>query len=138
MSLAKRIAKILTPRPEVLDAYLFGSCAAGRSQPHSDIDVGVYVDEQQIGESGYGYQAELTAALMSALGTNRVDVVILNKAPPVLYHRVLRDGVRILARDLASATTREGLALSRYCDYATQLTKIAAARTTQRTHPDSE
>lgn len=138
MILAKRIAEILTPRAEVLDAYLFGSCATGRSQPHSDIDVGVYVDKQRIGESDYGYQAELTAALMSGLDTNRIDVVILNAAPPVLYHRVLRDGVRIVARDLASTTTREGFALSRYCDYATQLAKIAAARTTLPIHPDAE
>ena len=46
--------------------------------------------------SVFGYTADLAAALMSALGTNRVDVVVLNGAPPLLYHRVLRDGQRIL------------------------------------------
>jgi hypothetical protein len=61
---------------------------------------------------------------MSALGTNRVDLVLLNEAPPLLYHRILRDGVRLLSRDLASTTTREGRALSRYCDYVPQLLKI--------------
>ena len=65
---------------------------------------------------------------MSALGSNEIDVVVLNKAPPVLYHRVLRDGRRLLAREPRATTTREGYALSRYCDYVPQLAKIEAAR----------
>jgi hypothetical protein len=64
---------------------------------------------------------------MAALGVPRVDVVMLNDAPPLLHHRVLRDGVRILFRDLPATTTREGRALSRYCDYVPQLAKIEAA-----------
>ena len=50
------------------------------------------------------------------------------RAPPLLYHRVLRDGRRILSRDLRATTTREGYALSRYCDFVPQLAKMAAAR----------
>jgi len=65
--------------------------------------------------------------LMRSLGAQRVDVVVLNEAPPLLYHRVLRDGVRVFARDLRATTTREGRALSRYCDYVPQLAKIEAA-----------
>lgn len=126
--LERRVTRALEPRREVLEAYLFGSQAAGRAQLHSDIDVAVYVEEGEPGESGYGYAAELAAHLMSALGSNAIDVVLLNRAPPVLYHRVLRDGHRILARDLRRTTAREGYALSRYCDYLPQLAKIEAAR----------
>ncbi len=100
----------------------------GRAQPHSDIDVAVYVDERRAAGPAYGYAAELTAFLMAALRTNQVDVVVLNRAPPVLYHRVLRDGRRILSRNLRATTTREGYALSRYCDYLPQLAKIEVAR----------
>lgn len=123
-----RLARALAPRSEVLEAYLFGSHATGRAQPHSDIDVAVYVDAPRAAEGAYGYAAELTAHLMAALGSNKIDVVVLNRAPPVLYHRVLRDGRRILTRDLRATTTREGYALSRYCDYLPQLAKIEAAR----------
>lgn len=126
--LEHRIAGALEPRDEVLEAYLFGSHAAGKPQAHSDIDIAVYVDERRSAATGYGYAAELGAHLMHALGTNRIDLVVLNRAPPVLYHRVLRDGRRILARDLRATTTREGYALSRYCDYLPQLAKIEAAR----------
>jgi len=125
--LSAKLRAFFDPRAEVLEAYLFGSTAAGSAQSHSDVDVAVYLREPSPAASAYGYVADLTAALMHGLGTNRVDVVVLNSAPPMLYHRVLRDGVRILARDLRATTTREGQALSRYCDYVPQLEKIEAA-----------
>jgi predicted nucleotidyltransferase len=125
--LSARIAEALADRAEVLEAYLFGSCAARRAQQHSDIDVAVYVDETSLREGPYGYAADLTSYLMAALGTNDVDLVVLNSAPPLLYHRVLRDGVRLVSRNLKATTTREGRALSRYCDYLPQLDKIDSA-----------
>lgn len=129
--LAARLAAALEPRPEVLEGYLFGSRARGTAGPQSDVDVAVFVDPARVVPSAFGYEAELGTALMAALGTDRIDVVVLNAAPPLLHHRVLRDGVRVIARDLAATTTREGAALSRYCDYVPQLAKIeraAAAR----------
>jgi len=116
----------LGSRPEILEAYLFGSLARHGAQPHSDVDVAVYVDRDRLPESRFGYAAELTAELMKALRRNAVDVVILNQAPPLLYDRVLRDGVRLLTRNAAATTTREGQALSRYCDYISHLRKIDA------------
>ena len=126
-TLAMKLRAVLEPRAEVLEAYLFGSAATGSTPAHSDVDVAVYLREPRPPASAFGYVADLTAALMHGLRINRVDVVILNEAPPLLYHRVLRDGVRILSRDLRATTTREGRALSRYCDYLPQLEKIDAA-----------
>jgi len=123
--LRDRIARALERRPEVLEAYLFGSCATGKAQPHSDVDVAVYVS--RIPDAPFGLEAELATELIAALGENRVDVVLLNRAPPLLYHRVLRDGIRLLSRDPAGTTAREGQALSRYCDYLPQLRKIDSA-----------
>jgi predicted nucleotidyltransferase len=122
--LADRVAAVLATRPEILEAYLFGSHARGEGQAHSDIDVAVFIDEEAVEPGPFGYRSELTSALMSHLGTNGVDVVILNDAPPLLYHRVLRDGVRLFARDLRATTVREGRALSRHCDFAPHLAKI--------------
>jgi predicted nucleotidyltransferase len=124
--LAEHITEVLSARPEILEAYLFGSRARGAGSGHSDIDVAVYVDDNEAEPGLFGYRSALTAALMSGLGTNTVDVVILNTAPPLLYHRVLRDGVRLLSRDLRATTTREGRALSRHCDFVPQLAKIDA------------
>lgn len=41
-----------------------------------------------------GYTAGLLTDLKAGLGFHRLDAFILNDAPPLLYHRVLRDGER--------------------------------------------
>ena len=130
-TLERRLAEALASRAEVLEAYLFGSHALGRAQPHSDIDVAVYVD-MGVAPTAYGYAADLSTYVIQALGTDAIDVVVLNHAPPLLYHRVLRDGHRVLSRDLRATTTREGYALSRYWDYVPALAKIEAAQAAAR------
>ena len=126
--IVERLSGALAPREEILEAYLFGSHARGGARPDSDIDVAVYIDEAIADDGHWGYRAELTTDLMVALGTNEVDVVVLNKAPILLYHRVLRDGIRLLSRDLRATTTRAGRALSYYFDFLPQLEKMDAAR----------
>ncbi len=126
--LQARLTRALEPRPEILDAYLFGSQARGDAGTLSDIDVAVYIDEDLVETGPYGYDAELITDLMTELGTNAIDVVLLNRAPPLLYHRVLRDGKLLVTRDLKATTTRAGYALSRYFDFLPQLKKQADAR----------
>ena len=125
--LIARIAEALQSRPEVLEAYLFGSRARGDEQPHSDVDVALTVERERAVDATFGLAAEYATLLMSALGRNDVDVVILNDAPPLLYGRVVNQGIRVFSRDLRATTVREGRALSRYCDYLPHLRKIEAA-----------
>ncbi len=129
--IVERLTVVLAARDEILDAYLFGSTARGDGAAHSDVDVAVYVDRGRMAALGpFGWDAELLSDLMAALGRNEVDLVVLNDAPPVLYHRVIRDGIRLVSRDPRATTTREGRALSRYFDYLPQLAKIERARRT--------
>ena len=123
-----RVARALAGRGEVLEAYVFGSRARGRPRPDSDVDVAVYVDEARAAGGVWGYRAELATVLMAALRAGDVDVVVLNRASVLLYHRVLRDGVRVLSRDVRATTVRAGRVLSRYFDFLPQLDKMDAAR----------
>ena len=75
-------------------AYLFGSSKDGMVDADSDVDVAVYLQE---GASPFS-QLNIAAALEKEL-ESLVDVVVLNKANPVLAHEVLRNGYRLFARD---------------------------------------
>jgi predicted nucleotidyltransferase len=121
------LTQALSGRPEILDAYLFGSQARGAARADSDVDVAIYLDPATDMNAGFGVDAAITTDLMRALGRNDVDVVLLNRADPVLYHRVLRDGVRLLMRDSRATAGRESYALSRYFDFLPQLEKIRRA-----------
>lgn len=125
VALFEQLRQVLEARPEILDAYLFGSRARGDARAHSDVDVAVFASA--LPDTGFGYAAELATELIAATRINEIDVVVLNLAPPLLYHRVLRDGIRLVARDLAATTTREGQAVSRYCDFVPQLAKVDRA-----------
>ncbi len=125
--ITEKIAAVVVSRPEVLEAYLFGSVARGEEQPHSDVDVAVFVEPDACHKPGFGIGAEIGADLQAALKRSDVDVVVLNDAAPLLYHRVLRDSVRVYSRNLVATTRREGYALSRYCGYVPQLRKIEVA-----------
>ncbi len=125
-ALVERLRAALGSRDEVLEAYLFGSRARGDASDGSDIDVAVFVDEARAEPGPWGIEAGIAADLMVAAGDDRVDVSVLNRASPLLYHRVLRDGVRLLAKNPRETTVREGRALSRYFDWIPQQRKIDA------------
>ena len=76
-------------------AYLFGSRAGGRPRPDSDWDVAVYLRPELTKAERFKIRLRLLADL-DLLG--KVDVVVLNDAPPLLAHRVLQ-GRRLVVRD---------------------------------------
>ena len=102
---------------------LFGSVLRDDFRADSDVDVAVFVDPAAVAPT-FGHAAALGSELIAALGRNDVDVVLLNRADPLLYFRVLRDGIRIVSRDLKATTVREGRALSRYYDDLPRLERV--------------
>ncbi|UCE32441.1 MAG: nucleotidyltransferase domain-containing protein [Burkholderiales bacterium] len=84
-------------------AYLFGSTARGEAGRASDVDVAVLLTEDPPATLA-GSGVRLEGQLESELGT-RVDLVLLNRAPVDLVHRILRDGELVFEAD-ASARVR--------------------------------
>lgn len=95
MSTADQIRQRLEGHPEIAFAYLFGSRAEGTPRENSDWDVAVAFSEELRAEERFRLQLRLAADL-EELG--RVDLVILNDAPPLLAHRAI-SGKRLLVRD---------------------------------------
>jgi len=110
----------LSGRQEIHFAYLFGSLARGTQNRLSDVDVAVLLDPELLArphpELSYGYKAHLITELMSQLGTNEIDVVILNHASPFLRFQVLRDGIVICETNREERIRFQAQALSRYFD----------------------
>jgi len=101
-------------RPDVFAAYLFGSRARGTARADSDVDVAVLVRGEPpatLEGMGMDIQADLERALGRA-----VDLVVLNRAPVDLVHRVLRDGRIVLERDRSARIAFEVAARNRYFD----------------------
>ena len=90
-------------RPElgVVSVYLFGSHAAGRAHRESDVDLGVLLrwDRHPERRDRFEVRVALGSGLASVLGTNEVDVVILNDAPPLLGRRIIWEGRRLFLAD---------------------------------------
>ena len=76
----------LEARPDVSFAYLFGGLATGRRTPLSDVDVAVFLVE---GADPVEARLEILGELMRLLGTERIDLVVLNAAPLSLRGRIL-------------------------------------------------
>lgn len=88
--ITQQLRELLTDRDEVVTAYLFGSVARGTHHAKSDVDVAVlYTRDPPSTLDGLGLGLE--GDLERDLGWP-VQVIVLNKAPYDLIHRVLRDG----------------------------------------------
>jgi predicted nucleotidyltransferase len=82
-------------------ACLFGSHAAGRAHRESDIDVAVLLDRNAFPAATARFEEHLrlSTLLGEALGTSRIDLVVLNDAPPLLGRHVVTAGERIFCAD---------------------------------------
>ena len=85
----------------VAAAYLFGSHAEGRAHAESDFDLGVLFDFQALPsrKARFDRSLELSSSLATALHTDRVDLIILNDAPPGLGARIVGEGERVYVSD---------------------------------------
>ncbi|HVS03244.1 MAG TPA: nucleotidyltransferase domain-containing protein [Thermoanaerobaculia bacterium] len=87
--------------PEVVAVYLFGSHAEGRAHRESDVDLGVLLDRDRLPSEKERFETRLRLAgqLEGRLGTGRVDVVILDDAPPTLGREIVTRGELLVCRD---------------------------------------
>ncbi len=103
---------VLQAAPEVLVAYLFGSEATGAARPDSDVDVAVLMDDALPAAR----RLSLMADLREVVPSRRLDLLLLDGAPPAVAYRVLRDGILLLVRDEGARVTHHAQVLDRYFD----------------------
>jgi len=108
------LGRALEKCPGVVFAYVFGGAAAGRLGPLSDVDVAVYLEDA--GDPIEG-RLEAIGAITAHLGTDEVDLVVLNTAPTALVGRVLQNRRVICDREPFRRHRFESLALREFLDF---------------------
>jgi uncharacterized protein len=105
-------------RDGVVAAMLIGSQARGTAGPLSDVDIAVWHDPELDARGRFDLQLALVSDAGGVLGTDEIDVVMLNHAPPLLQHRAIRDGKRLVERDHDERVRLETRAILDYLDTA--------------------
>lgn len=99
-----RLARLFAEDPPegVVSIYLFGSRADGRSHRESDLDLGVLLMRERFPAASdrFAERIRLASRLMSELLLPKVDVVLLDEAPPTLARRIVTEGRRVYCADV--------------------------------------
>ena len=103
------LADIGVEIPQVELIVLFGSTASGRARPRSDVDVGVL--NRDVADLDL-----LFLALAPKLKTDRLDLVDLRRAGPLLAFEVARSGLVLFERSPGVFRQFQSLASRRYAD----------------------
>ncbi len=110
------VKNYLHSRSEILAAFVFGSYASDRATPESDIDIAVLLDES-VSISDYSLlKQDFITSLIGLMSFDKVDVAVLNTAPPVLCHEVIKNGVMLFSKDEKTRIEFTAKATKRYLD----------------------
>jgi predicted nucleotidyltransferase len=100
----------------VVAAMLIGSQARGTVGPLSDVDIAVWHEPNLNSSARFRLQLDLAGAASEALGTDEIDMVMLNHAPPLMRHRAVRDAKLLVERDPVARVRFDTRALLDFLD----------------------
>jgi len=115
------LAALLTDEPQVVFAYIFGGLLRERNHPpqspprrglRGGIDIAVYVKD--VRKLDY---LRLYGRITEAVGTDEVDLVILNDAPISLAGRILQNRKVLVDKEPFFRHKYESLALRQFHDF---------------------
>ncbi len=110
----------------MLFAYLFGSQAKEKTGKLSDIDIAVYFDKKISPPSMFDNRLRLITEFSKILKSDKVEVVPLNNAYPLLAHRIIRDGKLLFSCNELERIRFEVRTMSLYFDFKPYLEKYVA------------
>ena len=99
-------------KPNFRLVYIFGSRVSGQVGPRSDYDFAILFLEQP----GAGRVCALKHRIAEFLGTDQIDLVVLNRAPVELWYNVVATGRVLYEKSRAVLVEFEAETLSFYFD----------------------
>jgi len=112
-----KLSTLFSKTPEIQAVFLFGSYGTGNQTDLSDIDFAVLFDRRL----DLTQEAACLANLSEFLGTDRVDLVNLNKAPLNLQFKAISEGKIIYEREYITTCDYIEKVIDLYQDYAIDL-----------------
>ena len=107
------IKEVIEKESEVLFTYLYGSSVYHDEVFGNDIDIAVYL--RTLDMMGYlNKEEELTAALVTNLRNERIDLRILNVSPFLIQYNVIKEGIPIFVRDELERVGFEIMVMNRF------------------------
>ena len=101
----------------VLFAYLYGSYATGIVHPHSDLDIGIYIENLQ-GNMHLELELSLSLEFDNLLKTEATsEVRIINNLPLVILGNIVTEGDLIFSSDEIHRVEFETSVRSAYFDF---------------------
>lgn len=111
---------VFVRHPEIGVAYVFGSRARGTAGLASDYDFAIYADERdrkKLADLALAVRGELS----QALGTDAIDLVVLNTAAsPELKYTIIREGEVLMERESYRVRIEPNI-LNEYFDFRDML-----------------
>lgn len=98
--------------PKVIFAYLFGGLLRERRNPFSDVDLAIYLGNLK----NLDYLA-LFGNIANILGTDEIDLVILNSASLALSGRIMQNRKVLVDKDPFLRHKYESLILRKFFDF---------------------
>jgi len=114
----KKLAEIFKAYSYISSAYLFGSCAAEKAGPMSDVDIALLLKEpypkgrELIHEEDY-----LCYRISRILSIKDIDLIDINNQGLVFQHTILRTGKLIYDADQDFRIKFEASVISKFCDF---------------------
>jgi len=84
------LRKRLASEKSVSFAYLFGSHARQTTGNLSDIDIAIFLGGNV---DFFHYRLKLAESIEKMIGGYKVDIIVLNRATPLLAHEIVKTGV---------------------------------------------
>ncbi len=111
----KELTEYFSSKDSVILAYLFGSTVRGDTGRLSDVDIGVLLDEKLSKKDRFDLELKLISEIAILIKKNKIDLVVLNEAPLLLAHNIIKDGI-VLKSDEVERVKFETKILSMYID----------------------
>jgi hypothetical protein len=120
-----QVVDFLKNYQKLIFAYLFGSLARDKVLPLSDIDIAIYLKE---GVDLDQEKMSILQNLIDLLGTEEIDLVLLNTAPLTLKARIVENKKILVDKEPFLRHSFESLVLREYFDFSKKEEQIFKRR----------